>query len=46
MFLYRAVLDQPIEDLNGVARAKTRQKIPVVLTREEVQVVLKALDGI
>ena len=46
MFLYRAVLDQPIEDLNGVARAKTRQKIPVVLTREEVPAVLKALDGI
>ncbi|MCF6336465.1 MAG: integron integrase [Gammaproteobacteria bacterium] len=46
MFLYRAVLDQPIEGLKGVARAKTRQKIPVVLTREEVQAVLLGLDGV
>ena len=46
MFLYRVVLDQPIEGLKGVARAKTRQKIPVVLTREEVQAVLQGLDGL
>jgi len=40
------VLGQPIEGLKGVARAKTRQKIPVVLTREEVQAVLQGLDGL
>ena len=46
MCLYRVVLDQPIEDLKGVARAKTRQKILVVLTCEEVQAVLQGLEGI
>ncbi len=46
MFLYRAVLDRPIEGLAGVARAKTRQKIPVVLTHDEVRGVLQGLDGI
>jgi len=40
------VLDQPIEGLKGVDRAKTRQKIPVVLTRKEVQAVLQGLEGI
>lgn len=46
MFLYRAVMNRPIESLSGVARAKTRQKIPVVLSREEIQAVLRELNGI
>ncbi len=46
MFFYRVVLDQPIEGLKGVVCAKIRQKIPVVLTREEVQAVLQELDGL
>ena len=45
MFLYRVVLDRPIEGLKGVVRAKQRQKIPVVLTQEEINAVLRNLDG-
>jgi integron integrase len=46
MFLYRHILDQPIEGLNGTVRAKKRQKIPVVLTTDEIRSVLKELDGL
>jgi integron integrase len=44
MYLYRHVLETPIENLSAV-RAKKKQKIPVVLTKDEVRAVLKALEG-
>jgi len=45
MYLYRHVLEAPIEGLNGAVRAKKKQKIPVVLTKDEIRAVLKALEG-
>jgi integron integrase len=45
LFLYREVLEQELPWLDGIVRAKTPERIPVVLTREEVQAVIDALDG-
>jgi len=36
-FLYREVLDRPIEGLEDVARAKRPVRVPLVLSRAEVQ---------
>ena len=46
LFLYREVLEQELPWLDEIVRAKSRERIPVVLTREEVQAVLGALDGL
>lgn len=43
-FLYRAVLDRPLEHLTGVVRAKRPERLPVVLTTDEVRRVLAALE--
>lgn len=43
-FLYSKVLDQPIGELNAV-RAKTKQRIPVVLSADEVKSILSNLNG-
>ena len=40
LFLYREVLCQPIEWVDGVERAKRSKKLPVVFTRDEVKAVL------
>jgi integron integrase len=45
LFLYRDVLGQELDWLEGVVRAKRPQRLPVVLTREEVGAVLKNLEG-
>ncbi|MSR13178.1 MAG: integron integrase [Gammaproteobacteria bacterium] len=39
-FLYSAVLDRPLGELGGIARAKQRERLPVVLTVDEVALVL------
>ena len=45
-FLYRHVLEQPLpDDLDGIARAKKPARLPVVLTRDEVQRLLAELEG-
>ncbi len=46
VFLYKAVLNRPLADLNDAVRAKKSQKLPVVLTQDEVRRLLKHLDGI
>lgn len=46
VFLYRHVLEVPLGDLGGIARAKRPQRLSVVLTVEEVSRVLSALPGI
>ena len=43
VFLYKKVLEIPLEPVQGATRAKQRRRIPVVLTRHEVQAVLAAL---
>jgi integron integrase len=45
LFLYRVVLDQDLPWLDGIVRAKPSQRLPVVLTRAEVSVVLRHLHG-
>ncbi|MDP2964392.1 MAG: integron integrase [Sulfurimicrobium sp.] len=45
LFLYRDVLGTDLPWLENVAQAKTSQRLPVVLTRAEVQAVLLRLSG-
>ena len=46
LFLYREVLGIQLPWLDGLVRAKSPQRLPVVLTREEVRTVLSRLDGV
>lgn len=45
VFLYHEVLGQPLAPLDGLVRARRPPRLPVVLTRAEVQGVLGHLDG-
>lgn len=45
LFLYREVLEVDLPWLEGVTRAKKPQRLPVVLTREEVRQLLAHMDG-
>lgn len=44
LFLYREVLEVDLPWLDGVVRAKRPERLPVVLTRDEVRAVLDRLD--
>jgi integron integrase len=46
LFLYREVLELDVPWLDGLVRAKRPERLPVVLTREEVHAVLDQLDGV
>ena len=46
LFLYREVLAQELGWLNDLVPAKRPQRLPTVLTREEVRVLLGALEGV
>jgi integron integrase len=46
VFLYKSVLDRPLEEIQGVVRAKRQQRLPVVLTTDEVAGILRALTGV
>ena len=46
LFLYRDVLDLDLPWLDGVVRAKRPDRLPIVLTREEVGAVLRPLTGV
>lgn len=45
VYLYREVLERPLQHIQGVTRAKKPQRIPLVLTRDEVARVLSHLEG-
>jgi integron integrase len=45
LFLYREVLRQEIPWLEGVVRARRPRRLPVVLTREEVDAVFERMEG-
>ncbi len=45
LFLYRQVLEIELPWLDNVAQAKAPKRLPVVLTRAEVQAVLSRLEG-
>lgn len=46
LFLYREVLEVELPWLGNVVRAKLPKRLPVVLTRQEVQAVLERMDGV
>jgi integron integrase len=46
LFLYRTVLDRPLEWMGEVVRAKRPARLPVVLSRDEVRAVLDQLRGV
>jgi len=46
LFLYGHVMHKPLGDLGDVVRAKRPQRLPVVLTVDEVGRVLRALPGV
>lgn len=45
LFLYKEALGEELDWLDGLVRAKRPQRVPVVLTRGEVDRILAALDG-
>lgn len=45
VFLYRDVLDRPLQNIEGLQRIQQRKRIPVVLTVEEVGRVLQLMTG-
>jgi integron integrase len=45
LFLYKVVLDRPLEGRIEAVRAKRPERLPVVLSREEVRAVLAQLGG-
>ena len=45
LFLYKAVLAIEIGTFPAVVRARTPERLPVVLSREEIAAVLKQLTG-
>lgn len=45
LFLYEEVLQQPLDRLRGVVRAKRPKRLPTVLSPEEVQKVLGGMSG-
>jgi integron integrase len=46
LFLYENVLDRKLGWLDNVVRAKRPERLPVVLSRDEVAAVLAAMDGV
>src|SRR5262245_2093384 len=46
LFLYQKVLEVEPGVIQGVIRAKRPERLPIVLTREEVRAVLGKLDGV
>ncbi len=45
LFLYKEVLELELPWLDGVTRAKKPSRLPVVLTSDEVRILLSQLDG-
>lgn len=45
LFLYEHVLGSPLDRIEGVVRARKPKRLPVVMSREEVQLVLVELRG-
>ena len=45
LFLYGTVLEQPLGDIADVVRARRPQRLPVVLSRGEVQRLLDVMEG-
>jgi integron integrase len=46
VFLYRHVLEDPLPWIDDIVRARRSRKLPVVLSREEVRLLLGAMRGV
>jgi integrase len=46
LFLYQEILHKQIGLINGVVRAKRPQRLPVVLTKDEVKKVIEHMNGV
>lgn len=46
IFLYKHILDEPLEELRDLKRAKKPQKLPVVLTEAEAGRIVNEMDGV
>jgi len=46
LFLYQHVLEQPLDRIEGVVRARKPKRLPVVLSRDEALGILGALEGV
>ncbi len=46
LFLYKQVLELPLQEFDDFARAKRPQRLPVVLERSEVKALLARMDGV
>jgi integrase len=46
VFLYHHVLQRPLGEIPGIVRAHKKQRVPVVLTLQEVGQVLAGLEGV
>ncbi len=46
LYLYREVLETPLELIKGVDRARRTRNLPVVLSRNEVRSILQNLEGV
>ncbi len=46
LFLYRDVLQKPLDDLGPIKRAQRERKVPVVLTKDEARRLLAQLEGL
>ncbi len=46
VFLYKHIFERPVGKLDGIKRAKETERIPVVLSREEVKEILGHLEGV
>ena len=45
LFLYRHVLDKPIDDISDAIRADRPKRLPVVLTKDEVKQLFSCISG-
>jgi integron integrase len=45
LFLFRNVLDKPIDDIGEAVRAKRKRRLPVVLTKTEINRLLEKMSG-
>ncbi|HJR19344.1 MAG TPA: integron integrase [Actinomycetota bacterium] len=46
LFMYKHVLEQPLDHIEGIVRANRPKRLPVALTREEVRMIFDRLDGV
>jgi len=46
LFLFRNVLDKELSDISDTVRAKSKRKLPVVLSKKEIDKIFAQMDGV